>query len=97
MYDMKNKKIASVKVEFDGVCIDKDCGSFQAKIYDLKGKLIAHGNGEYNGTNTKKNESTYYWENVSDRTCPNRKMYRKDIKEEWGYRSNQLVSGLKKE
>ena len=97
MYDMKNKKIALVKIEFDSVCIDKDCGSFHANIYDLKGGLIAHGKGEYNGTAPQKNESTYYWENVSDRTCPNRKMYRKDIKEEWGYRPNQLVSGLKKE
>ncbi len=98
MYNMKNEKVGSVTMEFHSVCTgDEICGNFYAKIYDLKGKLIAHGEGQHNGEDSKNNTSTYYWESISDRTCPNRKIYRKNIEEEWGFRVDQLVSGLKKE
>ena len=85
-------------MKFQGLCDgDKSCGSFVATIYDMQGNVIAHGGGEHNGTNPKNNTSTYYWEKVPDNTvCPNRKMYRTEIKEEWRSRPNVLVSGLKK-
>lgn len=93
MYDMKNKKIGSVKAEYHSLCGGEEvCGSFSAKMYDLQGKLVAHGNGQQEGADPKNNKAIYYWENVSDKTCPNREMYRKNTE----YRENVLVSRLKK-